>query len=113
LVAPHLVEEAVPGDHLTTMLQEITEEIELLARQPHLTPRAKGLAAAQVDPRVAERELLELLPRPRAPQHRADTGQKLTEAEGLGHVVVGAQLEPAHAIDLLAARGEHDHGNIE
>src|SRR5690348_15585755 len=72
LVAPHLVEEAVAGDHLAAVLDEIAEEVELLARQPHLATRAEGLAAAEADPHVPERELLELLPRPRAPQHRAD-----------------------------------------
>src|SRR5215470_3060416 len=86
LVAPHLVEEAVARDHLAAMLDQIAEKIELLARQPHLAPRAKGLAAAEPDPHVAEGELLELLAWPGATQHRADAGQELAEAEGLGHV---------------------------
>jgi hypothetical protein len=35
-------------------------------------------------------------------QHRADTGQQLSEAKRLGDVVVVAQFEPDHAIDLVA-----------
>jgi hypothetical protein len=32
--------------------------------------------------------------------------------EGLGHVVVGAQLQAHHAVHHLAAGGEHDDGNV-
>ena len=44
-----------------------------------------------------------------APQHRAQPGQQLARRERLGDVVVGAELEPDHAIGLVAARGQHDH----
>ncbi len=44
-----------------------------------------------------------------APQHGADARQQFTRVEGLGHVVVGAELEPDDAVDFLAARRQHDH----
>jgi hypothetical protein len=46
-----------------------------------------------------------------APQQGADARRQLLRAERLDDVVVGAQLEPAHAIRFLAARGEHDDWN--
>jgi hypothetical protein len=66
-----------------------------------------------VDARVAEGELLELLSRARPPQHRADPSQQLPQGERLGDVVVGAQLEAAHAVPLLAAGGQHDHRDVD
>ena len=42
-------------------------------------------------------------------RHRADPGGELARGEGLGHVVVGAELEPDDTVGLLAAGGEHDH----
>jgi hypothetical protein len=45
----------------------------------------------------------------RAAQKRAHAGEELGHGEGLGDVVVGAGGEAAHAIRLLAARGQHDH----
>jgi hypothetical protein len=43
-----------------------------------------------------------------ATQHGADPGKQLARAEGLGEVVVGAELEAEDAVDLLALGGEHD-----
>ena len=63
-------------------------------------------------PHLAEGERLELLPRAGAAQHGAHAGQQLAQREGLGDVVVGAELEAAHAVDLLAPRGEHDHRHV-
>src|SRR6185312_4042978 len=37
---------------------------------------------------------------------------QLAHAEGLDHVVVGAQLEPHHAVDLLALRRQHHHRGL-
>ena len=45
----------------------------------------------------------------RPPQERPDAGDQLAHAEGLGQVVVGADLEPQHPVDLVGARGEHQH----
>ncbi len=43
-----------------------------------------------------------------APQNRADAQQQFARLEGLGEIVVDADLEAAHAIGGLGARGEHD-----
>ena len=69
------------------------------------------LAAAEVDGRGAD---LQDLGRRRpfgAPQHRLDARDELGRRERFGHVVVGAELEPEHAVDLAVAGGEEDHGD--
>ena len=47
-----------------------------------------------------------------APQDRAHAGDQLAQAERLGHVVAGAELEPEDDVDLGVAGGDHDdrHG---
>jgi hypothetical protein len=42
------------------------------------------------------------------PQHRADTRQQLPKAERLGDVVVGAEFEADHPIDLVVAMAGGD-----
>ena len=43
-----------------------------------------------------------------APQERADTGEQLAEAVGLGDVLVGAHLEPERDVHLVRLDGEHE-----
>ena len=47
---------------------------------------------------------------PAAAQHGPYPGEKLLGREGLDHVVVGADLEPEHAIDLVTLGGQHHDG---
>ena len=44
-----------------------------------------------------------------AAQDRAEAGDQLPRRAGLGHVVVGAQLEPHDAVDVVALGGQHQH----
>ena len=41
-----------------------------------------------------------------------DARHQLARGEGLGDIIVGAGLQAAHAILLLAARGQHDDRHI-
>jgi len=45
-------------------------------------------------------------------QDRAQPRQQLARLERLRQVVVGADLEPDHAVHRVAARGEHQHRGI-
>jgi len=46
-------------------------------------------------------------------QHGADAGQKFPKAEWLGHIVVRAQFQPDHPVDLVASiTGRYDYRNI-
>ena len=46
----------------------------------------------------------------RAPQHGANPREELARVEGLGEVVVRADLEPDHLVHVLALGGQHDDG---
>jgi hypothetical protein len=47
-----------------------------------------------------------------AAQHGLQAGHQLARLEGLGQVVVGAEFQAHHAVHHLAARGEHDDGQV-
>jgi len=47
-----------------------------------------------------------------AAEDRAHAGDELGHRERLGHVVVGADVEAAHAVLLLAAGGQHDDRDL-
>ena len=61
-------------------------------------------------PTVSRRELVGSRLRPA--RHRADAGEQLAEAERLHDVVVGAELEPDDAVDLVAARRDDDDRHV-
>ena len=46
-----------------------------------------------------------------AAQHRPHPRHKHLGTEGLGHVVVGAEIQPADNVGFLALGGEHDDGH--
>src|SRR5581483_10819548 len=46
------------------------------------------------------------------PQDGADAGHQLARVEGLGKIIVGAEFQADDAVDILAARREHDHGHF-
>ncbi len=49
--------------------------------------------------------------RVRASQDRLHAGEEHPGAEGLGHVIVGAELQARHDVGLLALGREHDDGD--
>src|SRR5262249_4654755 len=76
LVAPPLAEQAIAGDALAPMLDQVQEELELLPRHPDLLPRLEDLAAPEVQPDVAEGVSRQALARPGAPEDGPDAGQQ-------------------------------------
>jgi hypothetical protein len=60
IVSPHLVQQPIAGDDFASVLDQIPQEIKFLACEPDLSARLEGLPAAQAQPHIAERELLEL-----------------------------------------------------
>ena len=45
-------------------------------------------------------------------QQGAQAGQQFARGKRLGQIVVGAQLQSDHAVDLLAPAGEHQHRHL-
>ena len=71
---------------------------------------AMDLAAGGVEPERADLEHRRALALP-APGERPQPRGQLGERERLGHVVVGAAVEAAHAVLDRVARREHQHGH--
>ena len=66
-----------------------------------------------VDAQIADLEhLLGRLAGRIAAQDRLDPRDELARVERLGHVVVGAQLQPDDLVHVVAARGEHDDRQV-
>ncbi len=78
-------------------------QLDLLARDPGSMRATVDLQPSKLDHAVGVGS-----GSPGASQHGADPQQQLTHAEGLRDVVVGAQLEADHPIDLVVPRRQHD-----
>ena len=101
------------GQHLAGMLNQEAQQLIFLRRELHLLAAALDDPAHEIDRQVAKLEdrplalHLELMP-----ERRADACQQLLHAEGLGHVVVGAQIERLDLGNFVAAAREHDDGQV-
>jgi D-alanyl-D-alanine carboxypeptidase/D-alanyl-D-alanine-endopeptidase (penicillin-binding protein 4) len=108
---PDLLEQGGAAHDLLGVQQEVLQELEFLGGE---VQRAIGHAhrmpqAVQRDRPVAEH----LEPLRTAPaMQRADPGEQLVEAEGLGEVVVRAGIEPANHVLHRVARGEHQDRRV-
>src|SRR5690606_18131927 len=112
VVTPYVAEQLLAAHHLVAVRQQIAEQLELACRERHAPRPAEPETLAQTACDVPERELLARHRVPVvAPYLRADPGEQLADAEGFADVVVGAQIEAAHAVALLCARRQHDDGH--
>ena len=80
------------------------------------SPARRHLLAGEVDLEVAgerdrRRRAVAGRRRARAPQRRRDPRQQLLDAERLGHVVVGAEVERGDLVAVAAARRDDDHAD--
>ena len=113
LIAPDAVEQEVAGQHLAAADDEQLEQLELLERQRQLLAVAEGLVVAHVDRESANvQDALILVLRCGAAQKRLHAGNQLAHGEGLGDVIVRAQLEAENLVHFVALGGQHDDRNI-
>ena len=91
----------------------VGEQVELLGGQVDRLVVDAHLATRHIDRDAVEAELLAPLRlvglAPVTAQDGLDARQQLGPAERLGDVVVGADLEPDDAVDLVALRRQDDH----
>src|SRR5688572_16825141 len=106
-VAPCPGDQLVATEHAPAIPQEDAEQAELLWRDLDGLPGAPELGPIEVDFAVAKTRHPRLVTN-RAPQLRTDASAKLAQAERLGHVVVGARIEPQLLLGFLRARGQQD-----
>jgi hypothetical protein len=112
--APDVVEQLLAGHHAARPHHQPVEQRELLGRELDLVLVDEAAMALRVE---AQRRALEYLrsrpARGLAPaQHCAHAQRELARAEWLGDVVVRADLEAHHPVDLVGARGEHDDRDL-
>src|SRR5438477_9482273 len=113
VAAPHGVEQLVAREHAARRGGQQREDVELAGGQRDDAPLHAHLEALPIDLEVADLDL-DLAPDridASAARDRADPGDELARREGLGHVVVGADLEAEDLVTLLDAAGDHDDGN--
>jgi hypothetical protein len=112
---PDLVDEALARDDAARVVHEQGEQVELLAREVERLAVDRRGARRRVERDDADGQHAGAGRRgdgARAPQHGADARHQLAGAERLDDVVVGAELEAGHAVDLVATGGQHDHGGV-
>src|SRR3954451_12080151 len=114
-VPPDVLEQRLAGENPTGRAGERTEDLELDIGDADLLLAQGDHAAAEVDLEVAlvDRLLVgRLADHPRAPQRRLDPAAELAHREGLGYVVVGADLQPRDLVGLTSLRGQHDDRHL-
>src|SRR5690242_1656656 len=112
--APDVLEEFGAAEDPAGVTHEEHEQIELPYGQRDVPLAQPDDAAGDVHGEVAVDQRLGRRRggRPgwrRPAQHGTDPQYELARRERLGHVVVGADLEPEYAVGLLAERGQHHH----
>ena len=102
--APHAVEDHLAREHLSGVAQEHLEEVEFDAGQGEGALAPLRLPGGQVEGEVADAEP-PTLPLEAAAQQSPQAGQQLGQGERFDQIVVGAGIEPGHAVvDGVAGR---------
>ncbi len=111
VVVPDMIEDLHLGQHAVGVAHEVAQQLELGRGQLDLLAVAPDLVAVLIQLQVGElqpwRRLAAVPPGPA--QHRADPGDDLFQAEGLGHVVVAAEGQAADLVLGRVARGQEHH----
>src|SRR5215211_979318 len=115
-IAPDLLEQRLPGHHLTGCRAERGEDLELDVGQPDLLAADGDAAAARVDLELARDDRLACraaaLEHLRAAERRLHAAAELADRERLRDVVVRAHLEAEDLVDLVVLRGQHDDRHL-
>src|SRR5438270_1664396 len=112
--SPHAVEELLTGESQAGVVGQEPEQVELSRGKRHDVTADACLAPSCVDLHPAHEHDVGPVPRRSLDptEDRLHPGDELPRREGLGHVVVGPELQAEHAVDLSVARREHPHGEI-
>ena len=106
--APDVLEQRVAGQDDAGIPGQGRQQVELAGPQLEAALADRRLATPAVDAQRADLDRAGAGCRPgRAPQDRLDPGDQGARVERLGHVVVGAQLEPDDRVDVVGPGGQH------
>jgi hypothetical protein len=104
-----VIEQRLAAHDFVGVVDEVAQDAELARRELERHAGLRRLIRAEVELHFAERVLVAGGDAMHAAEHGLDAREELHEAERLGHVVVGAELQADDLVDLLPARGQHDH----
>ena len=116
--APERLEQHLARVDAARVRGERAQQLELDVRELHGRPAHLDRAPREVDAEAVDLDHVTLARvvagRGRAAQERAHAAAELPDRERLRDVVVGAELEPEHLVELVVAGGEHDdrHGAL-
>ena len=83
-----------------------------ISQRPNRCDAARRLLLPSVAGRGGAAPVSSLGSRLQPAQHALDAGQQLAQIEGLGDVVVRAELEADHAVHHVAGRRHHDDADV-
>jgi len=108
---PHLREQLTTADDLGRAARQVSEEVELQAREVEGLPVERGHPPVRVDGQAADlHEGAGARAGGRAaPEDGADARVELRGRIGLDHVVVGAGIEQPHDLRFVVPRRRDDH----
>ena len=112
VVFPHVPKQSVPGLHAAGALREGGEQLELGRRQFKRPVLPAGQMPRHVNQQVPEPHLVaRFLPGLAPRKDFFDAEQKFARTERLGQVIVRAQFQAEHPVNLRGLGREHDDGN--
>jgi hypothetical protein len=109
---PHVVQQRGPRLHAVAPIEQQAQQPELERGERRLVALDPDPVGVAVDAQLAEVDAGRALGGAAllAAEDGGDAQGQLAHAEGLDHVVVGAQLEADHPVDLRALGGQHEDG---
>ena len=110
IFSPHTFEERVSVERRAPLHRQTAKQREFFGGQVNKLAATMRDVPREVDRHVTKRQRvrrLAILHRVGSPHQRAHARKQFRDAERLGQVVVGAEIEPHHFVDLIAASRQH------
>src|SRR5450830_146331 len=116
VLVPYVLEDLLPGVDDVRVTRQVDQKIVLLRRQrdgsavvTHVPGPGVDLEKSHLDTGVG---LCLRLVAAGPSQNGSDPRHELTEPKRFHYVVVGAEFEQDHAVDLISAGGDHDDRHV-
>ena len=111
--APDVLQQRVAGQDHTGVPGQGGEKVELAGAQAEIPAGDGRFAPAGIDPERADLDRPPAAGRSVGPaQDCLDPGDERARVEGLGDVVVRAELQADDRVDVVVARGQHQDGGV-
>ncbi len=111
--APHLLQDLLAAQDAAGIAEEISQQLELPSGEVHQLAVHPRRVHVEVHGDGAEGQLRSAIcdfGGHRAPEDGPQAGCQLPGREGFGYIVVRAELEAEHPVDLFAPGGDEQHG---